>query len=91
MTRRRLLPGHWDAYGHATPDHLCSDLDAVLPPSTAALLQGHEPVYQSPPPARRGRGLAVAILAVALIAAGALLVLAPISATTAVATWVGPR
>jgi hypothetical protein len=74
----------------AALDDQASELDAALPPSTAALLQGHEPVYQRPRE-RRGRGLVTAVVSVALIAAGALLMFAPISATTAVASWVGSR
>lgn len=91
MTRRRLLPVHWNASGRAIPDNGASELDNVVPLRPEYdIPASHEPVHQLPPE-RSGRRLAVTVVALALIAVGVLVLLAPVQTTSAVAQWVGPR
>lgn len=89
---RALRPGRWSRDGRTVADNQACELDNVLPLRPEFPPTGHQPVYQRP--ARRdrsGRHLVVAVVALALIAAGTLVLLAPIQTTNAVAHWVGPR
>jgi len=71
MNHSRLtLLRQWPAR-RAIVDPNAIELDACLPPSTAAILSHHEPVYQAPKPTRR-RVLTAAIAAVARRAQDAL-------------------
>lgn len=92
MGERFFVAGRWNRHGRAIPDNHVSELDIVLPPAIThlRLVPKREPVHQRPK--RKPRGLAFAIAAAALIGAGVLVLLAPISTSTAVATvFVGPH